>query len=129
MRCLNSALTIDGSLSADEVKKRTIMFVFCVASTVGNLFTSWSYGYYRQGRTLNMIGVSVFNIGCWIVVGKVLCKQQLHTRFVVGMLYLFGICIFIWDLDTRALTVPPIINSVLFYKILISDVLIYKVVN
>ena len=26
-------------------------------------------------------------------------------------------------------TVPPIINSVLFYKILISDVLIYKVVN
>ena len=27
------------------------------------------------------------------------------------------------------ITVPPIINSVLFYKILISDVLIYKVVN
>ena len=104
MRCLNSALTIDGSLSADEVKKRTIMFVFCVASTVGNLFVYGVHGYYLQERTLNMIGVIAFNIGCWIVVGKVLCKQQLHTRFVVGMLYLFGICIFTWDLDTRALS-------------------------
>ena len=104
MRCLNSALTIDGSLSADEVKKRTIMFVFCVASTVASLFIYGVHGYYLQGRNLNMIGVNVFNIGCWVVVGKVLCKQQLHTRFVVGMLYLFGICIFTWDLDTRALS-------------------------
>ena len=104
MRCLNSALTIDGSLSADEVKKRTIMFAFCVASTVASLFTYVVYGYYGHGRNLNMIGVIAFNIGCWIVVGKVLCKQHLHTRFVVGMLYLFGICMFAWDLDTRALS-------------------------
>ena len=31
--------------------------------------------------------------------------------------------------ERENVTVPPIINSVLFYKILISDVLIYKVVN
>ena len=104
MRCLNSALTIDGSLSADEVKKRTIMFAFCAAASAANLFTNWSTGYYLQGLNLNIIGVCIFNIGCWFVVGKVLCKQQLHTRFVVGMLYLFVICIFMWDLDTRALS-------------------------
>ena len=104
MRCLNSALTIDGSLSADEVKKRTIMFAFCAAASAANLFVYEVQGYYLQERNLNMIGVIAFNIGCWVVVGKVLCKQHLHTRFVVGMLYLFGICIFTWDLDTRALS-------------------------
>ena len=104
MRCLNSALTIDGSLSADEVKKRTIMFVFCVVGIVVSSFKYSIHGDYGQGRIIKMIGMGVLNVGCWIVVGKVLCKQQLHTRFVVGMLYLFGIGFFIWDLDARALS-------------------------
>ena len=104
MRCLNSALTIDGSLSADEVKKRTIMFVFCVTASVICSFKYSIHGDYGQGRIIKMIGMGLFNIGCWVVVGKVLCKQQLHTRFVVGMLYLLGIGMFLWDLDTRALS-------------------------
>ena len=102
MRCLNSALTIDGSLSADEVKKRTIMFAFCLVSVSTSLLVS------LLQEQSDMQTKMVFKIGYCIVVTagcvsivKVLCKQQLHTTFVVGYMYFIGIGICLWDLDTR----------------------------
>ena len=103
MRCLNSALTIDGSLSADEVKKRTIMFVFCVVS----VFATLAFTFFHQGRTdmqhqiVNQLAACTVVTAEFVAIIKVLCKQQLHTTFVVGVLYFVGIGIFIWDLDAR----------------------------
>ena len=103
MRCLNSALTIDGSLSADEVKKRTIMFVFCVVSVVSTL----AFSVFHQGRTdvqyriVNELGSCIVVTVASVPIVKVLCKQQLHTTFVVGVMYIAGIGIFMWDLDAR----------------------------
>ena len=103
MRCLNSALTIDGSLSADEVTKRTIMFAFCVVGVSVNVVVSFPH----QGKTdvqhqiVNIIASCiVVTTGCVGIV-KVLCKQQLHTPFVVGIMYIFGIGICLWDLVAR----------------------------
>ena len=102
MRCLNSALTIDGSLSADEVKKRTIMFAFCVASAVSTLVVlllqQKSDG---QQVIFFKIGSCIIITAGFVAVVKVLCKQQLHTAFVVGIMYFVGIGVFMWDLHTR----------------------------
>ena len=102
MRCLNSALTIDGSLSADEVKKRTTMFVFCVvtvfATTLATLLQEQSD---VQPKIVFKIGSCIIVTAGLIAIVKVLCKQQLHTTFVVGIMYISGIGLFMWDLDTR----------------------------
>ena len=102
MRCLNSALTIDGSLSADEVKKRTIMFAFCVVSVVATLLVlllqQKSDG---QPVIFFKIGSCIIITAASVAVVKVLCKQQLHTTFVVGFLYIAGIGVFLWDLHGR----------------------------
>ena len=50
-----------------------------------------------------MLGSYFLAIVGSVAVVKVLCKQQLHTTFVVGFLYCFAIGIFMWDLDTRSL--------------------------
>ena len=108
MRCLNSALTIDGSLSADEVKKRTIMLVFCVVSVVATLISSLLHQArtHAQHRIVNELGSCIIvTTGCVAIV-KVLCKQQLHTTFVVGVLYFSGIGIFMWDLQARTYGIP-----------------------
>ena len=101
MRCLNSALTIDGSLSADEVKKRAIMFAFCVASicsvVLNNMVKIRTVPIYLQ----NTAGSLLVLFGCIVVIVKVLCKQQLHTAFVVGIMYFLSIGVFIWDLQAR----------------------------
>ena len=103
MRCLNSALTIDGSLSAAEVTKRTIMFAFCVVGVSVNVVVSFSH----LGKTdvqhqiVNILASCIFiAVGCVGIV-KVLCKQQLHTPFVVGFMYFVGIAICLWDLVAR----------------------------
>ena len=102
MRCLNSALTIDGSLSADEVKKRTIMFVFCVvtvfATTLATLLQEQSD---VQPQIVFKIGTCIIVTAALVAIVKVLCKKQLHTTFVVGIMYLVGIAICLWDLDSR----------------------------
>ena len=103
MRCLNSALTIDGSLSADEVKKRTTMFAFCVyaavLTVVFSLLQEQKNGI--QDRLVHEVGSCIFVTAASVVIVKVLCKQQLHTTFVVGIMYLFVIGICLWDLDAR----------------------------
>ena len=102
MRCLNSALTIDGSLSADEVKKRTIMFAFCVASAVSTLVVllmqQKSDG---QTKIVFKLGACTIITAGFVAMVKVLCKQQLHTTFVVGCMYSVGIGILMWDLHGR----------------------------
>ena len=103
MRCLNSALTIDGSLSADEVKKRTIMFVFCVVSVVSTL----AFSVFHQGRTdvqhriVNVLGSCIVVTVASVAIVKVLCKKQLHTTIVVGYMYSFSVGVCMWDLDAR----------------------------
>ena len=103
MRCLNSALTIDGSLSADEVKKRTIMFAFCVVSALTTVVIS----FFHQGNTnvqdriFNILGSCIVLTAGFVSIVKVLCKQQLHTTFVVGIMYFAGIGLFMWDLVAR----------------------------
>ena len=103
MRCLNSALSIDGSLSAVEAKKRTLMFAFCVVGVLVNLVDYFSH----QGKTevqdriVYLVGCFIFSAAAFVVIVKVLCKQQLHTTFVVGILYVFGLGICLWDLVAR----------------------------
>ena len=102
MRCLNSALTIDGSLSAAEVKKRTIMFVFCVASAVSALVVLlMQQKKDGQSKIVFKLGGCIIAAAGFVAMVKVLCKQQLHTTFVVGYMYSFGIGILIWDLHAR----------------------------
>ena len=101
MRCLNSALTIDGSLSADEVKKRTIMFVFCLSSALTTLVTALMTDKTDVALTFNIFGTYTIVIAGFVAVVKVLCKQQLHTTFVVGIMYFVGIGICLWDLQAR----------------------------
>ena len=103
MRCLNSALTIDGSLSADEVKKRTIMFVFCVVSVFAILvvFVSHKGSTNVQHRIVNVFASCIVLTTGFVAIVKLLCKQKLHTTFVVGIMYIAGIAIFMWDLVAR----------------------------
>ena len=104
MRCLNSALTIDGSLSADEVKKRTIMFVFCVVSAVlPVVFALLTQGQKIdvQHRMVSELGSCIVVILGFVAIVKVLCKQQLHTTFVVGYIYSFSVGVCLWDLHSR----------------------------
>ena len=103
MRCLNSALTIDGSLSAAETKKRTVLFVFCVVSAVATVLSNVLHQYDMKARTINLLGSCALVISGCVGIVKVLCKQQLRTAFVVGLLYSVSISVFMWDLDTRAL--------------------------
>ena len=101
MRCLNSALTIDGSLSADEVKKRTIMFAFCVVSVLVTVLAFMMHQDDVTVQTVNVLGSTIVVLSGCVGIVKVLCKQQLHTTFVVGFLYSFSVSIFLWDLDAR----------------------------
>ena len=102
MRCLNSALTIDGSLSAVEAKMRTIMFAFCVYAAVATLVASAFFKEKRmQHRIVNMLGSCSIVTAGFVGIVKVLCKQQLHTTFVVGIMYLVGIGICLWDWHAR----------------------------
>ena len=102
MRCLKSALTIDGSLSADEVRKRTIMFAFCVASAVSTLVVlllqQKSDG---QPKIIFKLGSCIIIITGFVAIVKVLCKQQLNATFVVGIMYFVGIGILTCDLHGR----------------------------
>ena len=105
MRCLNSALTIDGSLSADEVKKRTIMFAVSVVSALTHLVAACYVSY--QGKTdvqhqiVHLLGSCIFIAAGSVVIVKMLCKQQLNTTFVVGIMYFSGTAICMWDLEAR----------------------------
>ena len=104
MRCLNSALTIDGSLSADEAKKRTTMFVFCVYAAVVTVVFSLLLQQKTdaQHQIVHELGSCIVATAGFVGIVKVLCKQQLHTTFVVGIMYIFGIGIFMWDLHARS---------------------------
>ena len=104
MRCLNSALTIDGSLSAVEATKRTILFAFCLASTVATvIFTLLTQGQKTdaQHQIVNEIGSCLVVIFGFVGIVKVLCKQQLHTMFVVGYMYSFSVGVCLWDWHAR----------------------------
>ena len=101
MRCLNSMLTIDGSLSAAEVKQRTIMFVFCVASCFMTMLHVMTREYQLQERILNTTGSFIIVTAASLVIGLILAKRHLHTTFVVLALYCSSIGIFLWDLDLR----------------------------
>ena len=101
MRCLNSALTIDGSLSADEVKKRTIIFVFSVVSVVADVLAYIMHQYDVTVQTVSVLGSCIVAVSGCVGIVKVLCKQKLHTTFVVGYMYSFSVGVFMWDLDAR----------------------------
>ena len=101
VRCLDNVLSLDGTLGKKEKERRTQFFVF---GAVGFCFSG---GYslmtlsLQLTQPLTLLSSVTALIGFGIAVCSVLCGVPLHTRLVVGTLYLLSASMLLWDLTGR----------------------------
>ena len=97
-RCIEGALTLDGTLDAKERRKRGLFFAINCTTLVFNvlfLLIALQYGGLRRWSTIAGVVVSL------LTVVYILCKKKLTTPFVVGVSYMFASCVFSGDLIAR----------------------------
>ena len=97
-RCIEDALTLDGTADAKERRKRelflTINFTSLVIIVVFSV-TSFEYGGLRRWSTIGGAVTSLF------AVVHILCKRKLTTPVVVGVCYVIALIVFCADLLAR----------------------------
>ena len=115
-RCVEGALTLDGTLDAKERRKRELFFAINCTSLVFNVLTSLSALKYDGLRRWSAIATAVTSL---LTVVYILCKKKLTTPFVVGVAYMFALCVFCADLVARC-------KSAMFWAplVLIVDLLL-----
>ena len=104
MRFLEDALSLDGTLSEAERKKRTMFFVFVVLTgllTVLNVLATaerqWEAKMYLAGSMV-LLGTALLGVY------RVLSKQVLTETTIVSILFTQSVVFYAWDLVARALS-------------------------
>ena len=101
-RCIEGALTLDGTLDAKERRKRELFFAINCSSLVFNVMFSlfgFKHGGLRRWSTMVGVVTSVFSIV------HILCKKKLTTPVVVGVCCMYTLCVFSADLIGRCYSV------------------------
>ena len=97
-RCIEGALTLDGTLDRKERRKRGLFLAINCAWLVFNVlfsFIGFKHGGLRRWTTISA-GVTSL-----LTVVHILCKKKLTTPVVVGVCYMFALFIFCADLLAR----------------------------
>ena len=97
-RCVEGALTLDGTLDAKERRKREMFFgINCTSLLFLLVFSATSYEYGGLRRWFTLAGVVMSLLSAV----HILCKKKLTTPVVVGVCYAYVACIFCADLLAR----------------------------
>ena len=97
-RCIEGALTLDGTLDAKERRKREMFFGInstAVASMLVFSVTGFQYGGLRRWSTIAGVVTSLFSVV------HILCKKKLTTPVMVGVCYAYAVIVFGADLVSR----------------------------
>ena len=97
-RCVEGALTLDGTLDRKDRRKRELFLVINCTFFVFMLFfsvTSYQYGGLRRWFTITGVVMSLLSVV------HTLCKKKLTTAVVVGDSYFFAFCALSADLVAR----------------------------
>ena len=97
-RCIESALTLDGTLDAKERRMRELFFAINCTGLVFMLFfsvTSYAYGGLRRWSSIGGVVTSLFSMV------YILCKKKLTTPVVVGVCYSVAFLVCCADLLAR----------------------------
>ena len=97
MRYLDAALTLDGTLSAVEEKKRRILFY----TTVGVFHLVLIATLLNSTDKVSPVGHCFVLSACCLGVVTILCKRPLTTFIVVAVVSLFSTATFLYDLSLR----------------------------
>ena len=98
MRYLGAALTLDGTLSAVEEKKRRILFY----TTFGLFIITWlGTAVTHVVDMVTLAGNFLTLIACFWAMAAILCKRALTTFIVVGVVWLLSAAAFLYDLTLR----------------------------
>ena len=98
MRYLDAALTLDGTLSAVEEKKRRILFYTLTGLL---LLTSVGVTVTKIRDSVSLVGHCLVLTGCCWAVITILCKRPLTTFIVVAVVSLLSTATFLYDLSLR----------------------------
>ena len=101
MAFLESALTIDGTLSQKEAKKRRLFFWVAVISAVFSMFSVLGTGLFS--KVLDTAAMMLLLSTYVVTVVWILCKQPMKPTYMVGVLYLQSAIILVWDLNARVI--------------------------
>ena len=100
---LEKALSLNGTLSTKERKKRKLLFVFCafvlLVSSVEYSFVM----YEGMEQPVDMAAAAIQVITSLCVLGMLLCRKPLTSGVIVAAMYIFASPIFLWDLDARTM--------------------------
>ena len=97
-RCVEDALTLDGTLDRKDRRKREMFFAINFTSLVFMLvILSTLYHYDGLRRWFAITGV----VTSLLTVVYILCKKKLTTPFVVGVCYVVALIVFCADLIAR----------------------------
>ena len=97
-RCIEGALTLDGTLGRKEGKKRELFFLInCTALAFMPTFAVLGYRYGGLRRWFTMVWL----LTALLSVVHILCKKALTTPVMVGVSYLYALCIFCADILAR----------------------------
>ena len=97
-RCVEGALTLDGTLDAKERRKREMFFAINFMAFVFMLFISASGFQYGGLRRWSAIGGAVTSL---FSVVHILCKKKLTTAVVLGVGYMVALIVCCADLVAR----------------------------
>ena len=100
---LEKALSLNGTLSTKERKKRTLLFMYCIFAGPLVTFQYAATTEKNRNRYLGLICGVLSVLTCACVVVMILCRRRLTHAFTVAVLYIFAFCVFLWDLDARTI--------------------------
>ena len=101
MRWLASALTVDGTLPAKEVKQRKVFLTYTTVAGLSALLAMMTALPYYKMVPLNLITMLVFMgaLACGAV--TILLKRPLTRRLIVGVLLTQSVVFLVWDMTGR----------------------------
>ena len=101
MRWLASALTVDGTLPAKEVKQRKVFLAFTTVSCCFGLFGMMTLLPYFETVPVDMLSMVLIIITWACGAVTILLKRPLTRRIVLGVLLTQSVVFLMWDLTGR----------------------------
>ena len=103
MRCLNDALSLDGTLDVRARQKRTLFFAISFVAFLTQLWTAFRVWTDPRGRYIYCASHTLSTVATLAPVVLILCKYKLTTHTIVCCAYLSFLSIVGFDITARAI--------------------------